>query len=81
MLAIRRCIRPSALKLPVLVAVAAKPIEAVVVPLIGEANRDAVLAKGPKARMVGGQAMTRGKFIASLVVATFAAFAVTLHIS
>ena len=34
-------------ELPVLVAVAAKPVAAVVVPLIGEAHGDAVLAKGP----------------------------------
>src|SRR5260370_41793569 len=32
---------------PVLVAVAAKPVAAVVVPFIGEAHADAVLPKGP----------------------------------
>jgi hypothetical protein len=32
---------------PVLVAVAAKPIAAVIMPFIGEAYRDAVLAEGP----------------------------------
>ena len=34
-------------ELPILVAVAAKPAAAVVVPLIGKAHRDAVLAEGP----------------------------------
>src|SRR5215467_7698911 len=32
---------------PVLVAVAAEPVPAVVMPLVGEAHRDAVVAKGP----------------------------------
>src|SRR5712671_5827343 len=34
-------------ELPVLVAVAAEPVAAVVVPFIGEAHRDAVVAEGP----------------------------------
>ena len=34
-------------ELPILVALAAKPIAAVVVPLIGETNRDTILAEGP----------------------------------
>jgi hypothetical protein len=34
-------------ELPVLVAVAAKPVAAVVVPFIGEAHGDAVVAEGP----------------------------------
>ena len=39
--------QPVLVEFPVLVAVAAEPIPAVVVPLIGKPNRDAVLAKGP----------------------------------
>src|SRR5262245_65886240 len=35
-------------ELPVLVAVAAEPVIAVVVPLVGEAHCDAVVAKGPE---------------------------------
>ena len=35
-------------ELPVLVAMAAKPLAAVIVPFIGEPHRDAVLAKGPE---------------------------------
>src|SRR5215468_12528075 len=35
-------------ELPVLVAVAAEPVAAVVVPLIGEAHGDAVVAVGPE---------------------------------
>src|SRR5690242_5389907 len=34
-------------ELPILVAKAAEPVPAVVVPLIGETNRDTVLAEGP----------------------------------
>src|SRR5690242_7036261 len=34
-------------ELPILVAIAAKPIPAVVVPLVGETNRDAVFPKCP----------------------------------
>jgi hypothetical protein len=34
-------------ELPILVTVAAKPIAAVVVPLVGETNRDAVLSESP----------------------------------
>src|SRR6266446_8327860 len=34
-------------ELPVLVAIAAKPLSAVVVPLIGKSHGNAVLAKGP----------------------------------
>jgi hypothetical protein len=35
------------IELPILVAVAAKPIATVVVPLVGETNRDAVFAESP----------------------------------
>ena len=35
------------IKLPVLVAVAAEPVAAVIVPFISEAHSDATLAKGP----------------------------------
>src|SRR5262249_38017584 len=35
-------------ELPVLVAIAAEPVTAVVVPLVSEAHRDAVVAKGPE---------------------------------
>ena len=35
------------IEFPVLVAVAAKPAAAVIMPFVGEANRDAVLAEGP----------------------------------
>jgi inactivated superfamily I helicase len=35
------------IELPVLVAITTKPIEAVIMPLIGEAHCDAVLTKGP----------------------------------
>jgi hypothetical protein len=34
-------------ELPILVAVATKPVPAVVVPFVGEPNRDAVLSEGP----------------------------------
>ena len=37
----------AALEFPVLVSVRAKPLAAVVVPLVGEAYRDAVVAKRP----------------------------------
>src|SRR5579859_4853150 len=36
------------IEFPVLVAVAAKPLAAVIMPLIGEAHRDAILAKRPE---------------------------------
>src|SRR5262245_52399604 len=39
--------QPVLVELPVLVAVAAIPVAAVVVPLIGEAHRNAILAKRP----------------------------------
>ena len=39
--------RPVLIELPILVAIAAKPIATIVVPFIGEANRDSVLAKRP----------------------------------
>src|SRR5690348_12301027 len=35
------------IELPVLVAVAAKPVPTIVVPLVGEPHRDSVLAEGP----------------------------------
>ncbi len=34
-------------ELPVLVAVAAEPVAGIIAPLIGEPDRDAILAKGP----------------------------------
>src|SRR5947209_12556070 len=40
--------QPILVEFPVLIAVAAKPLAAVVVPLIGKAHRDAVLAKRPE---------------------------------
>ena len=40
--------QPVLIEFPVLVAVAAEPIAAVVMPFIGKAHRDAVLAKGPE---------------------------------
>jgi hypothetical protein len=43
----RRRIRPFSSNSQFLVAVAAKPVAAVVVPFIGEAHADAVLPKGP----------------------------------
>ena len=48
MLAMRRRIRPCVVELPVLVAVGAEPVAAVVVPLVGEAHRDAVVGEGPE---------------------------------
>src|SRR5690348_13330927 len=39
--------QPLGVEFPVLVAVAAEPVAAVVVPFIGEADGDAVLAEGP----------------------------------
>src|SRR4029077_16794555 len=39
--------QPLLVELPVLVAVAAEPVAAIVVPLVGEAYRDAVLAERP----------------------------------
>src|SRR5262249_23249483 len=39
--------QPVLIELPVLVAIAAKPIAAIIVPFVGEANRDSVLAKRP----------------------------------
>src|SRR6516162_1229866 len=39
--------QPVLIELPVLVAIAAKPIAAIVVPFVGEANRDSVLAERP----------------------------------
>src|SRR5262250_1756265 len=39
--------QPVLIELPVLVAIAAKPIAAIIVPCVGEANRDSVLAKRP----------------------------------
>src|SRR6516164_7476705 len=39
--------QPVLVEFPVLVAVAAKPVAAVVVPFIGKAHGNAVLAKGP----------------------------------
>src|SRR5262249_21418485 len=40
--------QPVGVGLPVLVAVAAEPVAAVIVPLVGEPHRDAVLAEGPQ---------------------------------
>src|SRR5215472_12813389 len=39
--------QPMLIELPVLVAIAAEPIAAIVVPLVGEANRDSVLEECP----------------------------------
>jgi hypothetical protein len=39
--------QPVFIELPVLVAIAAEPIAAIVVPFVGEANRDSILAEGP----------------------------------
>jgi len=39
--------QPVLVELPILVAIAAKPIAAIIVPFVGEANRDSVLAKRP----------------------------------
>ena len=39
--------QPVLIELPVLVAIAAKPIAAIIVPFVGEANRDSVLAECP----------------------------------
>src|ERR1700722_13401624 len=40
--------QPVFVELPIFIAVAAKPVAAVVVPFVGKAHRDAVLAKRPK---------------------------------
>jgi hypothetical protein len=39
--------QPVLIELPVLVAIAAEPIAAIVVPFVGEANRDSVLVERP----------------------------------
>jgi hypothetical protein len=39
--------QPVFIELPVLVAIAAEPIAAIVVPFVGEANRDSVLVERP----------------------------------
>ena len=45
MLAMRRRMRPVLVEFPVLVAIAAKPVSAIVVPFVGEAHGDAVVGK------------------------------------
>src|SRR5499427_3804778 len=39
--------QPVLIELPVLVAIAAKPVAAIIMPFVGEANRDSVLAECP----------------------------------
>ena len=48
MLACRRAISPCVVELPVLVAVGAKPVPGVVVPLVGESHRDPVVVERPQ---------------------------------